>query len=457
MWSGQISAMLALLLLAQTSLYETPAAQVVVTKELAILLENDLRHLRAIDSSGAQKWRVLATKKPTGIQALFEHDGSVLLYAGEVARTVSRTGRLGPGISVPWLSSPGVRGCWLNRIQGACALYCPCQLQLVRCESAQRVGEPYSFHRACMRDLEGGNSCGCWGAGGDLIGRAQGLWLAVVERPNERGKKRRHYGSMIVAVDSSTGKERWRRSAPFAPATYVRGLGVTEDGAHFWLADAFGKLAVYESKTGKLLWKVEAPSGAHEPQSRIFALPEGLFWSRPQGAAMYEVRTGKRLWKTPAKGAALPQGIEVEQPLRIKAGRIVLLSPKDGAVKSSFSLEHPDGRLLSLKKGSWLAVDGERLKLIASDGALRASVKVPSGSSPFAGETVVGMTAQEGLRLFSRSLEPIGRLPGRHEVIAVEGALGAGRLWVRSLQKPHRARLIRCDATRDVTQPRERR
>ncbi|MEZ4463984.1 MAG: hypothetical protein R3F43_05535 [bacterium] len=107
----------------------------------------DLLHLRGLDRDGKPRWRKRFQAEARGIQALFVHDGRVLLYAGEQARWVdAATGERGPAIPVPYLSSPGHPGCWLNPRRRRLRLLLPCEFRFAQADGAP-LGGPYRFHQ----------------------------------------------------------------------------------------------------------------------------------------------------------------------------------------------------------------------------------------------------------------------------------------------------------------------
>ncbi|MCA9526558.1 MAG: PQQ-binding-like beta-propeller repeat protein, partial [Myxococcales bacterium] len=281
-------ALLLVAFLAPRLVADVPAAQAVPAADGLVILEPDLLHLAGLDANGKRRWRRRHQAEARGIQALFTHEGRVLFYAGDHASLIdARTGAPGPAVEVPWLSSPGQPGCWLNTLRGAYAFYCPCRFQFARFDGAA-LGEPYRFHEVCMHEPGGGGSCGCWGSGGDLIGRAGDQYLARIEEPPadvERGKKRETYGELLVSVSSKTGKEVWRQPVSIhRPASYIDGLGVMPDAQTFWTADAFGRISAHDTATGALRWR-DPPTDdggdrPHQPTSRAAAVgPDGLFFS----------------------------------------------------------------------------------------------------------------------------------------------------------------------------------
>ncbi|MEZ4469859.1 MAG: PQQ-binding-like beta-propeller repeat protein [bacterium] len=434
---------------------ELSAAQVVAVGDRLVALEPDLLHLRGLDRDGKPRWRKRFQAEARGIQALFVHDGRVLLYAGEQARWVdAATGERGPAIPVPYLSSPGHPGCWLNHVGGAYAFYCPCEFRFAQADGAP-LGEPYRFHQRCERDYDGnGSSCGCWGSSGDLIGRAGDLALARVEEPPtpaERHEKRSHYGDLLVAVSVKTGQEVWRQPAPLGQAaTYIGGLGVLPDGRTFFNADAAGRITAHDAATGGLLWR-DPPADAdgerpHQPGSRVVVVPpDGLFFFANGQATLFDARSGQVRWRHALPDARLALPATATEPLGVQGpGPIHLLRPADGQPAAVLTLTAEAGHLLPV--GDRVIVrDGSTLRLHAPDGTLIGRATGVGSAAPVLVNGLVAQAGPDGMAFFDpATLAPLGAVAG--DDATVEPAPGPRRVLVVA-RKGNRIKLI------EVAQP----
>jgi hypothetical protein len=420
---------------APTESKQAPAVQAVVSGKVIVALEPGFEQIAGYDPQGQQLWRTRyqAAGASRGVQALFVIQGRVLLYAGKRVRTVDLLrGKLSGGAKVPYLSTPGVPGCWLNHVNGACAFYCPCRFQFARCSDGAPLGPNFHYHRVCRRNWDGkGSSCGCWGSNGDLVGRGQGTLVARMARPaDSRGKRRRH-SEILVGLDAATGKERWRRAPAFrSHATWVNGLSRTADRRTCWSGDAEGRLELFECRSGKTLWKTEQPKvGKVTHIGALGSKRGGILISGTKQVICFEERTGKIRWRhdTMGRAATLSRGLRLPRPLTTpRSGRLVVVTPGEGKV--IFSLRLTAKATLYAAGPRLVIADGTRLRALSWSGKQRASTTLARGATLTVGQTLVLIRTARGVDTHDlTTLRRLGRIKGAHQVAAVEGGLGPRR------------------------------
>jgi hypothetical protein len=439
-----------------STIAHSPAVQAIAHADAVVMLSGDLLHVSAVEMSGAPRWRREYQKTAAGVQALQVWRDALFLVAGpQVARLRMKTGRTTPWQTAPAIGTSAQPGCWLNETAGALAYGCPCSFQFARA-NATPVGKRHDYFRQCRTPYGGGQSkCGCWGSSGRLIGRAQGLQIASVPTPQPAGHrgKRRVWSQTLVAVSAKRGREVWRHPSPnTGPATDVNGAGILPDAQGFWTADARGRLAMFEVKSGRTRWQMPPSKTSEGPSKNVWiaALGAGaIFVATHETAMALDTKTGKPRWSVAKSGdAVLPLGA-LDHPGGVglrEAPMLRLLDDRTGAVVTTMPL----GEAAHIERAAdgeiWM-VSGTRLFRFTAAGRLLSQATVAAHSTLTRGETVVLASTAETLQAFdAKTLAPLGTLAGRYEVVQLEGPAGAGRVWIHTRGEAPSLRLIRIDA-----------
>jgi len=261
-----------------------------------VVLEEDYRHLRAIDvATGAERWRLLAQDVPQGMHELHSYGDRVLLHAG--GRLVIVDARQGHRIAeVSAVHNGG--GCRLQIKGDACAYVCECMIQPIDCVSGAEIGPGYlsSENHIYFEIDEHESVCPIRP---QLLGRKDELTVALVE-----GKD----GLMGAVAFDTKGSERWRREELLSyRGTFSAGwvsAGMAADGSACWLADhSSGELVVFECATGKQLWQTVVTTELRVFQVHFLPADGGRLWlqttaTEKKGGSI-EVRdllSGRRIW-----------------------------------------------------------------------------------------------------------------------------------------------------------------
>ena len=390
------------------------------------VLEPQARAVAAYDGSGRQVWRTTIASQG-GLQSFRDLDGALVVWSGwRMFFLDPATGRITHDVAGEQHTEKG-ESCWDRSEGGVCAFRCPCSFQLFDCHTGARIGDVYQQSWMEEFDNRGGAWSGCMN-GGELLGRAGGL--AIFTSDNAKPTDAMPGPRMTVAVDLATGKEAWRSAAPNDAFTVsAETSGIAPDAQTCWVG-GHPELRVFECATGWQLWNRQI-SGY---QIVTHLSPEGLFAASEERAGMYDLASGRPRWE------------------RVLAHGTVTSVP--GSPINVFALDQPrDFRLLDPADGSeMLALDlgkGESLGW-QGDELVRAGKAVTRWD---AAGRLLGTTPLDApimhdtFALVSRGAETVlvdrkdghvrARLPAAWRLIAIEGALGPGRLMaVRETARP---------------------
>ncbi len=154
---------------------------------------------------------------------------------------------------------------------------------------------------------------------------------------------------------------------------------------------------------------------------------------------MLDERTGKPKWKV-----TIPKDVAAVIPFDAlgarekawtprpadKPGPVWLLSTADGSPQVTLELRTKTPAIQ--RSGQELVVqDGKRLRFHALDGKRLRSHDLPEDGGAIIGKTLVFSSGSNEALVFDRAtLKERARWSGRHDLVALEGGLGAGRILV---------------------------
>lgn len=299
-------------------------------------------------ASGRRLWRTSLPEETHGRHELQDVGGAVALWAGNRMFTFdAATGKLvRKPDGVAWSTR-----CWLHRKRGVCAIGCECDAQIVDCTTGRPVGKRYDkTHVELFFDEDqGGASGGCYGPGGEIVGRSGDLAVIAIEDvDNLTGPGSLHDPLAFTGVELPSGRERYRiPAAPLSSTIAPSPTGTTADGRTCHAGDHNGRFIVWDCATGAALWT--APEVAWPgalPGHLVQTSAAGIFRRVGDTASLHDERTGAILWTRtiPATQFALLAGAPVPDlpSLGVASDRkltsIVWLGP-DGAELATAPLD----------------------------------------------------------------------------------------------------------------------
>jgi len=346
-------------------------AMTIAAKRL-ILLEEDFKHLRAIDpATGAPSWRLVAQSDPGGQHDLYADGERALLHAGPRLVMVDAAAGRRLGEAKAYFNG-GDSGCRLRIEGGACAYVCECTIQPVACDSGAQIGPSFpSSENHIYFDMSEPHDTVC-PIEPRLLGRAGEHSVALVE--GEDGL------TGAVGVDPA-GVVRWRLDGLLPRRGTFSGGGVdagmSEDGGLCWVLDSDeGDLEVFDCAAGQRLWGAKIEVSERQVRVRWLAIDGGGLWIDTSGAEggsaeLRDPATGDRIWAHALPGAATPW-------------------PLDEALTGAYL---PQTTKLMIYDGG----RGRVVKEIAVDERLRV-VDDPAGGYLIIGDELVELDAQAKVR-----------------------------------------------------------
>jgi outer membrane protein assembly factor BamB len=281
-------------------------ATTIAAKRL-ILLEEDFRHLQAIDpATGAQSWRLQAQSDPAGQHDLYAAEDRALLHAGPRLVMVDAAAGRRLGEAKAYYNG-GDSDCRLRIEGGACAYVCGCTLQPIDCGSGAQVGPSFpSSENHIYFDMAEPHDTVC-PIQPRLLGRAGDRSVALVEGAD---------GLMgAVGVDPA-GVVRWRLDGLLPRrGTFSAGgvdAGISAENGLCWVIDSYeGDLAVFDCAAGQRLWGAKIEVGERQVRVVWLALDGGRLWIHTSGAegGSVELRdpaSGGRIWAHALPGGTTP-------------------------------------------------------------------------------------------------------------------------------------------------------
>jgi outer membrane protein assembly factor BamB len=116
-------------------------------------------------------------------------------------------------------------------------------------------------------------------------------------------------GGFLVAIETATGKERWKVPAPTGTHGPLSAVGPA------LIAPSHGHLSAFQIRTGAALWTVDTgclfPAGLQTagPAHAVALCVEGFGAQRKTSVVACELSTGKRLWRfRPGRGPGAGSG-----------------------------------------------------------------------------------------------------------------------------------------------------
>lgn len=290
-------------------------------------------------ASGRRLWRASIPEKTSGRHSLHAFGGDVGLWAGNRLFVLdAAAGKLvRPPDEVPWNDR-----CWLDTIGGACAMRCECDLRVVDCATGRTIGPVYPKSYVEILDEESGSSGGCWGPGGDLVGRAGGVDVVAIEDDHSGGGGMFGGRLAFVGVELATGRELYRiPAAPLSTTVAPAASGVSPDGRTCHAGDHEGRLLVWDCASGRVLWSQPGlPTGTHGLSGHLVQSSDGALFRRAgDTATLHDERTGTIRWTVTAPheratflaGAAAPRMVSLGLPSGHRTTELAWLAPADGA------------------------------------------------------------------------------------------------------------------------------
>lgn len=396
-----------------------------------VVLEEDYRHLRAIDlETGAERWRLLAQGEPRGMHELHSYGDRVLLHAGgRLVIVDARKGRRIGDVSAVYNGG----GCHLQIEGDACAYVCECMIQPIDCTSGAEVGSSYSSSENHIYFEIDEHESVC-PIRPQLLGRKDELTVALVE-----GKD----GLMGAVAFDTKGSVRWRREGLLSErGTFSAGwisAGMAADGSACWLAEhSSGELEVFECATGKQLWRTVVVT-----EQRLFHvcfLPAdgGRLWLQTSAVKkmggsveVRDLQSGRRIWAQDTGGGISPwprtrpfAGADLPQPTKLH-----LYDGSRGKVLRE--LEYGAGSVIVDDPRGGFLLAGDELTEFDEEAKIRRRRPraLPGLYGATAEHLVVGLPGDVGGTLVLRreDLTPSMRIDGQVAWVAMPG-LGAGMM-----------------------------
>lgn len=325
---------------------------------LLIVLEEDFKHLRAIDlGDGATRWRLKAQDAPSGRHDLYAVDGRVLLHAGGRLVIVDPAGgRRLHEVSAPFNGNDV--GCRLRAEAGACAFVCECSLQVFDCATGAAVGGSYRSHENHIYfDMSEPHDTVC-PVRPQLLGRAGDVAVVTVE--DDRG------AYAAVGLDRAGG-ERWRvdgvvddGGSMFGGSTSV---GMAADGSRCWIALG-DRIELFDCATGGGRARVDVPDSVLASDIRWLADGGGRLWiasARKDGGAV-ELRAGdgRRIWaQSLGVGEhAWPLGQPLTGRYFARPSKLLLYDAARGRVAERLAIGEGTALVDDPRGGFWWVDDG---------------------------------------------------------------------------------------------------
>nr|WP_276599712.1 PQQ-binding-like beta-propeller repeat protein [Nannocystis sp. SCPEA4] len=365
----------------------------VALPDRVVVLDDDLRHLRAFDAStGAQLWRVEAQKEPRGRHTLYAVGDRVLLHAGsDLVAVDARTGQLvathparaynGGGDSCRLEIRRGFTDVYREWVADdpastTCAAVCECTVRLFRCDTGAPIAEPFNGSDIHIHDdFQQSYDVLCVGPP-RLLGRHNGRYLLGVDR-----KDRKSEGYDAIAVDDA-GKELWRQPQLSAAMQRYREVGGDAATDLCWSVDDDSMVA-WTCSTGQVKWRA-AFADKLDPFSNLARLvaPGRLLVRRRTDVALHvelrELATGKRLWRRelPPDRAAIAPGEATDVLVYASTTTYAWLDLRSGATLREAPLTKDQALVLDPAGDGYLRLGGPEVAELARDGRpLRAVPK----------------------------------------------------------------------------------
>jgi hypothetical protein len=356
----------------------------------AVVLDDDFRHLRALDpTDGAELWRIAAQEQPQGRHTLYTLGDRVLLHAGPDVVVVDAEAGAVVGRHPAHGYNGGDGSCRLELLRGltdvsqrhvalepdvtACASVCDCSVHLFRCDTGASLTA--AFHGNVTHlytQLDRHHDDVCFHPP-RLLGKVRGRTLLALEQDDGE------YAG--VALDRD-GAELWRRPELAAALRRYRAFDGDLAGDVCWSADEHD-IRVWTCSSGQVRWRAAFTDkdDGRGADARLVAPDRLLVRRRSPQAVRVELRDlagGKRLWRRelPAGSLVLVPGEDPRDPLFGPGGAVVWIDPRTGATVHELALAEDqalvadvDGRYLRLGEADSAELDreGRPLRSIARD------------------------------------------------------------------------------------------
>ncbi|MBK8263110.1 MAG: PQQ-binding-like beta-propeller repeat protein [Nannocystis sp.] len=413
---------------------------------VVVVLERDFLHLRGFDAiTGAERWRLRAQERASGQHSLYVHGERALLHAG--GRLIYVDARSGQRLSEsPAYHSGGDSGCALVERAGTCSYTCDCRLQLFECATGAMIGGAFnSAETHLYHDLSGEHDTVCWRRPATL-GRSGVLDLALID-----GAAGSH---AIVAVDSRSGEQRWRREdlVPLG-VSYVR-MGMSEDALTCFVADPEGALVrAFSCVTGATLWEGSLPprEGLHRRlEPRFLGNDLWLAWASDVGTEV-EVRapSGKTRWRRGFAAHELPWPAEgsVGDATRWQAPPYELVFVRSTTGEALGRAPVAEQAAIFADPLGGLVIAGARVEERGRDGALRRDRAAPmTGIHSATTRHFFAGDRESTTALRREDLRPALRIRGQISAIEGSGLAATARLFYGHREAPTPGRILLLDA-----------